>query len=85
MVRLIQRKSSDGLESEIGAQTVLNVFMVESTVKMETVRFPKRRFKLKIYSTKSQKASVIDIAVKASQKTVFFQVFISRRINFFQK
>jgi hypothetical protein len=39
---------------------------------MEKILPPKRRFNLELHSTKSQKASIIDIAVNASQKTVFF-------------
>jgi hypothetical protein len=33
---------------------------------------PKRQFELKLHSTKSQKASIIDITVKASQKAVLW-------------
>jgi hypothetical protein len=39
---------------------------------METIRSPKHQFKLERHGTKAQKASVIDTAVKAFQRTVFF-------------
>jgi hypothetical protein len=39
---------------------------------VEKICSPKRRFELEIHSTKSQKASLIDSTVKASQRTVFF-------------
>jgi hypothetical protein len=39
---------------------------------MEAICSPKRRFGLELHDTKSKKASVIDTAVKASKKTVFF-------------
>jgi hypothetical protein len=33
---------------------------------------PKRPFELELHDSKSQKASIIDTAMKVSQKTVFF-------------
>jgi hypothetical protein len=41
-------------------------------MKKETILSAKRRFELEPHGTKSQKTSVIDTAVKASQRTVFF-------------
>jgi hypothetical protein len=38
----------------------------------ETIRLPKRRFEITLDCTKSQYTSIIGTAVKASQKTVFF-------------
>jgi hypothetical protein len=40
---------------------------------METVRSPKRRFKLVLHGTKSRKTSLIDTTLKALLKTVAFQ------------
>jgi hypothetical protein len=39
---------------------------------MEAICSPKRRLELELHYIKSQKVSVIDTAVDASQKTVFF-------------
>jgi hypothetical protein len=38
---------------------------------MEALCSPKRQFELEPHGTKTQKASIIDTAVKASQRTVF--------------
>jgi hypothetical protein len=43
-------------------------------LKMERVGFPKRRFEIIIHGTKSQKTSLIDTAVKASQKAAVFEI-----------
>jgi hypothetical protein len=48
---------------------------------METIHSPKRRLELELHGTKSQKASVIDTAVKASQKTVFFYHQLHRSVD----
>jgi hypothetical protein len=37
----------------------------------ETTRSPKRLFEIELHGRKSQKASIIEIAVKTSQRTVF--------------
>jgi hypothetical protein len=39
---------------------------------MEAICSPKRRFELEQHGTKSQNVSIIDTAVKASQRTMFF-------------
>jgi hypothetical protein len=44
---------------------------------MEMIHFPKRRFKLVLHSTKSQKTSLIDTAMKAFQETEVFQYYLS--------
>jgi hypothetical protein len=44
---------------------------ISITLKMETMRSPKRRLAVVLHGTMSQKASLLDTAVKASQKTVF--------------
>jgi hypothetical protein len=41
-------------------------------LKTETIRSPKPQFELVLHGTNSQKASLIDIIMKAPQKTVFF-------------
>jgi hypothetical protein len=40
---------------------------------METIPSPKRRFERELHGTKSQKASIIDTAVKASHRTGCFE------------
>jgi hypothetical protein len=40
---------------------------------MEIGHSPKHLFEIVLYGTKPQKASTIDTAMKASQKTVFFE------------
>jgi hypothetical protein len=42
------------------------------TLKMEAICSPNCRFELVLHGTKSQKAFIIDTAMKASQRTVFF-------------
>jgi hypothetical protein len=42
------------------------------TLNMEAILSAKRRFETELYGTKSQNACIIDTAVKASQRTVFF-------------
>jgi hypothetical protein len=39
------------------------------------IRSPKRRFERQLHGTNSRKASIIDTAIIASQKTVFGDVF----------
>jgi hypothetical protein len=39
---------------------------------MQMIRSPKRRFELELHNKKFQETSIIDTAVKASEKTVFF-------------
>jgi hypothetical protein len=54
-------------------------------LKMEAIYSPKRRFELELHGAKSQKASLIDTAVEASQKVVFFdhseKCFCSRQLS----
>jgi hypothetical protein len=42
---------------------------------MEIVRSPKRLFDIVLHDTEPQKTSVSDTALKASQKTVFFELY----------
>jgi hypothetical protein len=44
------------------------------TLKMEAVRSPKRRVERVLHGVKFQKTSITDVAVKTSQKTVFFEL-----------
>jgi hypothetical protein len=45
-----------------------------STLKIEALRSPKHQVEIGLHCVKFQNTSLIDTVVKASQKTVFFEV-----------
>jgi hypothetical protein len=52
--------------------TTVETYWPKDPLKMEMIHSLKRRFELVLHGTKSQKTPLIDTALKASQKTVFF-------------
>jgi hypothetical protein len=47
--------------------------LTREPLKTEAVRFPKRKVEIVLHGVKFQKTSIIDTAVKTSQKAVFFE------------
>jgi hypothetical protein len=50
----------------------MEIKMMMRTPKLVTIHSPKSRFELELQGTNSQKESIIDTAMRSSQRTVFF-------------